>query len=131
MPRYFFHFYNSTHSCPDADGLELPDDAAACKEARLVARDLRSEPSDGMWTLQVIDETGRPVTTCRVRPASALLRLTRALDDWLKRVCGHPEAVSSPPPSRADRAPIDPPAPLPERILQSHAAGLRETADKG
>jgi hypothetical protein len=130
MPRYFFHFYDGLRSCPDVDGLELPNDAAACEEARLVARDLRSEPTDRTWTLQVTDETGRSVTTRMVRPASALRRFARALDDWLKRVCGHPEAVSSPPPSRADRSPSDPRGPPPERILRSHAAGLRETSDK-
>jgi hypothetical protein len=130
MPRYFFHFHSGPRSCPDADGLELPNDAAACEEARLVARDLSSEPIDGAWTVQVTDATGRPVTTRVVGPPSKLRRLGRALDDWLKRVCGHPDAISSPPPSRADRAPIDPPGQMPERILRSHAAGLRETSDK-
>jgi hypothetical protein len=130
MPRYFFHFHSGPRSCPDADGLELADDAAACEEARLVARDLRSEPTDGAWTVQVTDETGRPVATRVVRPASKLRRLGRALDDWLKRVCGHPDAISSPPRSPADHAPIGRPDRMPERILRSHAADLRETSGK-
>ena len=130
MPRYFFHLHDGPRSCPDAEGLELPDDAAACEEARLVARDLRGEPTDGRWTVEVTDEAGRPVTTRVVQPTSKVRRLARALDDWLKRVCGHPDAVSSPPPSPADHAPIDPPGRLPERILRSHGAGLHETSDK-
>jgi hypothetical protein len=130
MPRYFFNFHDGPRSCPDADGLELPDDAAAWEEARLMARDLRSEPTARAWTVQVTDGTGRRVTTRVVRPASKLRRLARTLDDWLKRVCRHPGAISLPPPSPADRASVDPPGRLPERILRSHAAGLRETSDK-
>lgn len=129
MPRYFFHFQDGRRFYPDADGLELPNDAAACQEAKLVAGDLGSEPTDGTWTVQVIDETSRPVTTV-VRSSSTMRRLAGALDDWLECVRRRLHAVSSPPRFRADRAPIDPPGRLPERISRSHDAGLRETSDK-
>jgi hypothetical protein len=39
MPRYRFHLHGS--GAMDLDGEELPDDAAAITEAKLVARDLR------------------------------------------------------------------------------------------
>jgi hypothetical protein len=130
MPRYFFHLREGPRFCPDTDGLELPNDAAACTEAKFLARDLCSEATEAAWTVQVTDATGRPVTRRVARPHSKVRRLARSLDDWLKRVCGHPDAVSSPHPSRADRAPIDPPGRLPGRTLRWRAADLRETSDK-
>jgi hypothetical protein len=130
MPRYFFHLHDGPRFCPDPFGLELPDDAAACEEAKLVVRDLGSEPADGAWTVEVTDETGRPVTTRAVQPVSKVRRLAWTLHDWLERRRRPPGSISSPLPSPADRAPIDPPARLPERTLRSRDADLGETSGK-
>jgi hypothetical protein len=130
MPRYYLHFTDGRRDCPDAEGLELPNDAAARKEGRLAARDLASEPAESAWTVQVIDEAGRPVAKLTATPPWKVLTLARVLDNWLKRMCGHPDALSSPPPSPADRAPIDPLGRLPEKIWRGHGADLRETSDK-
>jgi len=131
MPRYFFHSTDGRRVCPDAEGLELRNDAAARKEGRLMARDLWSEPADGVWTIRVTDQTSRTVATLAATPPSKVRQLAWALDDWLKRVCGHPDAaVSSPPPSPAGRPPIDPSGWSPERILRSRRADHHETADK-
>lgn len=131
MPRYFFHYTDGRRTCADADGLELPDDAAALKEAKLMARDLWSEPSDGAWRIQVSDTIGRQVTALDATPPPKALKLVYALDDWLKRICRHPDAaVSSSPPSVARRAPGDPQGWLREKILRSHAADRHETPDR-
>jgi hypothetical protein len=131
MPRYYFHLTDGRHACPDEDGLELPNDVAARKEGKLAARDLWSEPADRAWIVQVVDETGRPVARLAATPLWSALRMARALDNWLKHLYRQLDpAISSRPPSLGDRAPIDPPGRLPERILRSHAADLRETSDK-
>jgi hypothetical protein len=131
MPRYYFHLTDGRHACPDEEGLELPNDVAARKEGKLAARDLWSEPADRAWIVQVVDETGRPVARLAATPLCSALRMAHALNDWLKHVYRQLDiAVSSPPPSRADRAPIDPPNRRPERILPGHGADLRETSDR-
>jgi hypothetical protein len=131
MPRYYFHLADGRNACPDEEGLELPNDAAARKEGKLAADDLWSEPADRAWIVQVVDEAGRPVARLTATPLWNVFRLARALDDRLKRLYRQLQiSVSSPPPSPAGRAPIDPPGRRPERILQSHAADLRESSDK-
>jgi Domain of unknown function (DUF6894) len=65
MPRYHFRFTNDFHQCFDCDGLNLPDDEAARKEAELEAYDLldSGEGDWENWTIWVTDEMGRHVTS--------------------------------------------------------------------
>jgi len=59
MPRYYFDL-RGNNPCQDYIGTELPDDAAAWREAVRFARDLESRlrPGDS-WSLEVVD--GSPV----------------------------------------------------------------------
>jgi len=70
-PHYSFHFKNGRRVCSDANGLDLPDDAAARKEAELTARDLWNDPGEnywGGWIIEVTDEKGRRVISISVDP---------------------------------------------------------------
>jgi len=66
MPRYFFHVKDEQGWIKDEEGLELPDLAAAMKEADGTAVDLakaairESRPVDGR-TVVVFDDQGQPV----------------------------------------------------------------------
>ncbi len=66
MPRYFFHVEDEQGWIKDEEGLELPDLAAAVKEADGTAIDLakaaiqEGQPVDGR-TVVVFDEQGRPI----------------------------------------------------------------------
>ncbi len=73
MPRYNFHFTDGKHVCPDTYGLELVDDESARKEAELAACDLWEDPGEGDWsgwTIEVMDEKGRRVTSIPVNSRS-------------------------------------------------------------
>ncbi len=71
MPRYFFHIHDG-QDYPDAEGTELPDLQAARVEAfRTSGELLRGHEgsaefwSGDDWTMNVMDEGGRPVFTLR------------------------------------------------------------------
>lgn len=60
MPRYYFRV--EPDGPIDAEGEDLPDDAAAMREAALVVKDLaRNHPGWGCRTLCVYDEVGRQI----------------------------------------------------------------------
>ena len=77
MPRFYFHIHDGRDQF-DMDGTELPDEATAHVEAiRLTGAVLRDEAKRVIgapsWTMDVTDETGRPVyrvdvslSACRV-----------------------------------------------------------------
>ena len=74
MPRYYFRFTHGIHECSDSNGLDLPSDEAARKEAELEAYDLL-EPGEGdweNWTIWVTDEMGRHVTSVLINADSTL-----------------------------------------------------------
>ena len=65
MPRFYFHIRDGRDQF-DMDGIELPDEATAQVEAiRLTGAVLRDETKHVIrapsWTMDVTDETGRPV----------------------------------------------------------------------
>ena len=65
MPRFYFHIHDGRDQF-DMDGTELPDEATAHVEAiRLAGSVLRDEArrvvACDCWTMDVTDETGRPV----------------------------------------------------------------------
>ncbi|HEX8192033.1 MAG TPA: hypothetical protein VF552_03970 [Allosphingosinicella sp.] len=73
MPRYFFHVYDDVIS-HDAEGLELPNVAAARLKAIQGARDIIAEQvRHGHFVLshwiEVLDETGETVLTLPFRDA--------------------------------------------------------------
>jgi hypothetical protein len=62
MPRYFFHVHDGA-SFPDLEGTELPDLAAARREAVLSSAQLLTDNPDQFWdgeawSMQVTDESG-------------------------------------------------------------------------
>ena len=64
MPMYFIHFTSADDRYEDLEGVDLPDDKAACDYAILDARYLMDEGfvdrSDWPgWRVEVADETGR------------------------------------------------------------------------
>jgi len=71
VPRYFFHLHDE-QDYPDAEGTELPDLQAARVEAVRTSGELLrgNEGAAGFWsgddwTMNVMDEGGRPVLTLR------------------------------------------------------------------
>jgi hypothetical protein len=65
MPRYFFNL-DGAKPFLDKEGVELPDDEAAWREAKLFARDIESNLRPGeMWYLEV-HERDRPIYQLRV-----------------------------------------------------------------
>ena len=65
MPRFYFHIHDGRDQF-DMDGIELPDTETAQVEAiRLTGAVLRDEAKrvidSPSWTMDVTDETGRPV----------------------------------------------------------------------
>jgi|tagenome__1003787_1003787.scaffolds.fasta_scaffold20825392_1 hypothetical protein len=40
MPRFYFHLQSGPLLEPDPEGLELPDEDAACREAKQAAREM-------------------------------------------------------------------------------------------
>jgi hypothetical protein len=60
MPRYFFHVRGAS-PYQDDGGQELPDDAAAWREAKRFARDIETnlEPGES-WSLEV-ERADRPL----------------------------------------------------------------------
>lgn len=67
MPRYFFHVLNG-RDVHDDHGTQMPDDAAAKAEARVVACELVRDAGPKFWDnhewhMKVVDETGRMVLT--------------------------------------------------------------------
>jgi hypothetical protein len=71
MPRYFFNVHDQGHRGHDTEGEELPDAAAAWREATLIAGELfkdidgRFQPGQE-WQLEVTDEQRRPLYIIRV-----------------------------------------------------------------
>ena len=68
MPRYFFHNHNG-ESQIDEVGIELPDEAAAKKEAIRATSEMLHDLNEAFWSfpryeMRVVDENGRQV--CRV-----------------------------------------------------------------
>lgn len=75
MGRFFFHLKDGDEIIPDEDGTELPDVAAATREALQSARELLAEAikagSPRIYEALVIaDEAGRTVD---ILPFSAIL----------------------------------------------------------
>ncbi len=92
MPHYNFQFTNGKHVCSDADGLDLPDDEAARKEAELSACDLWRDPGEGNWkdwTIEVMDEKGRHVVSLPIDRRWNMSRFVSGLAQWLTRVKTH------------------------------------------
>ena len=87
MPRYYFHFTDGKRVCSDGDGLDLPDDEAARKEAKLEACDLQNDPWGECdwsgWTIRVVDQNGRYVTSRPVGHGWSILRLVSGLGQRL------------------------------------------------
>ena len=86
MPRYHFHFTNGERVCSDTDGLDLPNDEAARKEAELEAYDLLNDPGEGdwsRWTIWVTDEKARHVTSVPIASRSTVVRIVAGLEQWL------------------------------------------------
>jgi hypothetical protein len=84
MRHYNLLLISGKHVC--REGLDLPDDEAARKEAQLVACDLRDDPGEGDWsgwTIRVTDETGRHVTSVSIGHRSKLLGLFSGLGQRL------------------------------------------------
>jgi hypothetical protein len=79
MPRYFFHF-PKPYEAIDEEGLDLPDEQAALKEAVAAARELVAEAIKAGRNLTpkqivVADATGREVAAVNLKdmlPASLL-----------------------------------------------------------
>jgi len=61
MPRYFFHLDGLGERIADRRGQILPDEAAALREANLVAAALRTYQGEA-WTVTVTNEWGHEVT---------------------------------------------------------------------
>ena len=63
MPRYFFDTYDGDQFVPDSNGLELPDLAAAKREAQRaladIARDALPAGDQRTYFICVKDETGQ------------------------------------------------------------------------
>lgn len=58
MPRYFFHI-SGDDPFHDAEGMDLPDDEAAWREAKRLVRDIDSNLEPGQaWQLDVGDGKG-------------------------------------------------------------------------
>jgi hypothetical protein len=87
MPHYYFHFTDGKRVCSDTNGLNLLDDEAARKEAKLVACDLWNDPADrrdwGQWTIEVADEDGRHVISFPIDRRWKISRLVSGLARWL------------------------------------------------
>jgi Domain of unknown function (DUF6894) len=79
MPHYFFHLRNPNEAV-DEEGLDLPDEQAALKEAVAAARELLAEAIRagrdlGTERIVIADATGREVATVNIKdvlPASLL-----------------------------------------------------------
>ncbi len=81
MCLYFIHFTSADDRYEDLEGVDLPDDEAACDYAIQDTRYLMDEgfadPSDWPgWRVEVVDETGRQLLSrtfaeieARQRPA--------------------------------------------------------------
>ena len=60
MPRYYFHFRGS--GANDLDGQDLPNDAAAIAEAKIVARELRQgHDGNSLEYIVVTNEKGETI----------------------------------------------------------------------
>ena len=75
MGRFFFHLKDGDEIIPDEDGTELPDVAAATREALQSARELLAEAIKAgnpriYEALVIADEAGRTVD---ILPFSAIL----------------------------------------------------------
>jgi hypothetical protein len=62
VPRYYFHVHNGEEHV-DGQGIELPDEGAARREAVAAAAGMLSDLSDGIWhipewTMHVVDQEG-------------------------------------------------------------------------
>ena len=68
MPRYFFILESSGGTIPDEEGEELPDDAAAHKEALQVARELADWDRVSSANVVVKTEDGRLVSEVPLNP---------------------------------------------------------------
>jgi len=72
MPRYFFHIRQGEDFIPDDEGAEFEDLESAKAEAAHSCRDLAiQELRDGgqvtLWEIEIRDESGKLVYTCRAR----------------------------------------------------------------
>lgn len=93
MPHYNLYFTDGKRIWHDGDGLNLPDDAAAHKEAEQIAFDLWDDPDGGdwsEWTIRVTDETGRDVASVPIGHRSKVLRV---VSGWVYRLTGFGQAV--------------------------------------
>jgi hypothetical protein len=75
MGRFYFHLKEGNELIPDEDGIELPDVAAATREALLTARELLADAIKAgrpkvPEALMIADEAGR---TVEILPFSAAL----------------------------------------------------------
>ncbi|UVF18075.1 hypothetical protein HPT29_016325 [Microvirga terrae] len=65
MPRYFFDTYDGDQFVPDSNGLELPDLAAAKREAQRaladIARDALPDDDQRTYFISVKNEAGQMV----------------------------------------------------------------------
>jgi len=76
MTHYYFHLTNGAQTLTDAEGLDLPGEAAAREEARLFARDLASgklmtERNWSGWQVSIADEAGRSVDSVPIAKADS------------------------------------------------------------
>ena len=81
MGRFYFHLKAGDELVPDEEGIELPDVAAATREALLTARELLANAIKGgkvevPEALVIADETGRTL---------GVLPLREVLPDPFKR----------------------------------------------
>ena len=67
MAQYFFHLRDGVEGIRDAEGVELPDDAAAIDYARIIAFELMKncEPQTRHWLLAIVGENGQSVSELR------------------------------------------------------------------
>jgi hypothetical protein len=70
MPRYFFDVHHQIER-QDTDGIELPDNESAWREATLAAGECLKELDGGFrpgqeWQLKVTDEQRKPIYLIRI-----------------------------------------------------------------
>jgi len=79
MPRYYFDYWNGQSTTSDNEGVECPDEQAACHAAAKVLLDLAKDTiertSSYEFSIEVSDETKKPL--CRVTLQFEIEHLTQ------------------------------------------------------